>query len=237
MPEPIHLVAADLITDRALTLSDRDRLESHRPIAARVAELITHLDPPVNMALLGAWGSGKSSFAQLLERDLPAQPLRTRLVTYDAWTFADESFQRNFISQAAAKLEFARESDEGRPFHEGLYQSKRNAKVSLTPAQVWRASRTFLGVMTVIGLALLAFTSWVVLVLAGMDDPVGTVIATLPSWITAAGVLGLIGAFTKEVLDSAWRSRWSNQLQLRNSSETRFAISLRPRRRSTRFRA
>ena len=196
-----HLTADDLITDRALTLNDPDQLE-HAPIAGRVAELIASSEPPVNIALFGPWGSGKSSFAQSLNRELPNQLVATRLVTYDAWTFAGESFQRNFISQAATKLDFMPDTDEGRPFHSGLYQNKRNAHVNITPAQLWRASGTFVIVMA-IGLALLAAASFVLFLISGAADPAAQVVGTIPSWITATGILALVGAFTKEVLDGA----------------------------------
>ncbi len=63
-----------------------------------MADLIVSIELPTNIALFGSWGSGKSSFAQLLRGCLEAREPRVGLVVYDAWTFEGESLQRNFIS-------------------------------------------------------------------------------------------------------------------------------------------
>src|SRR6266542_1699811 len=94
------LVRDDLVTDRALTEHDQDRL-NHGPIAARVLDLVTVSDPPVNVALFGAWGSGKSSFSALLGREIEQRGFDIRIVYYNAWTFTGESLERNFISHTA----------------------------------------------------------------------------------------------------------------------------------------
>jgi hypothetical protein len=49
----VALIRDDLVTDRALTAQDPDRL-NHGPIAERVLDLVTVSDPPVNVALFGA---------------------------------------------------------------------------------------------------------------------------------------------------------------------------------------
>lgn len=195
-----RLTSADLITDRALTEHDPDQLE-HAPIAGRVADLIASAEPPVNIALFGSWGSGKSSFAQLLKRELKQQTVATRLVTYDAWTFREESFQRNFISQAATKLGFKRDTQEGHPFHTGLYEDVRSARVNFTNDQLQRAGLTFLGVAAAI-LFVLALFVGAQAVLTG-ENFIELLVGALPAWITATGVVSVGAAVIKEVLSGA----------------------------------
>jgi predicted KAP-like P-loop ATPase len=113
------LLRDDLVTDRALRDQDADRLD-HGPIARRVLDLVTVSDPPVNVALFGAWGAGKSSFATLLEREIKDRELDIRIVNYNAWTFTGESLQRNFISHAAKALGVDPRSKQGRLYHQGL---------------------------------------------------------------------------------------------------------------------
>lgn len=76
----------------------------HREIAARVAEIATHAETPLNIALFGAWGSGKSSFYEMLKDALKSTPGKARSVRYDAWKFGGESLKRNFLSHTAKTL-------------------------------------------------------------------------------------------------------------------------------------
>jgi hypothetical protein len=93
----------DLVPDHALTADDRDDF-GHSEIAARVADLLTTADPPLNVALFGPWGSGKSSFAALLRAALKARKMKTAFVHYDAWKYSGEALQRSFIAEAAGQL-------------------------------------------------------------------------------------------------------------------------------------
>ncbi len=111
------LVRADLIEDRALQENGLDLLK-HGPLADRVAELVLTADTPLAVALFGPWGSGKSSFRELLRRRLQKTAPKVKLLHYDAWAFAGESLQRNFISHAARELGLDDKGD-GHPFHWG----------------------------------------------------------------------------------------------------------------------
>jgi hypothetical protein len=97
------LRAGDLIPDHALTEREPDEFK-HTEIAERVAELVTTADPPLNVALFGSWGSGKSSFATLLRKALAQRSMKTKLVVYDAWKYSGEALQRTFIAEAAEQL-------------------------------------------------------------------------------------------------------------------------------------
>jgi hypothetical protein len=98
----------DLIPDHALTEREPDEFK-HTGIAERVAELVTTASPPLNVALFGSWGSGKSSFATLLRKALEQRSMKTALIVYDAWKYGGEALQRTFIAEAAAQLGIADE--------------------------------------------------------------------------------------------------------------------------------
>ncbi|MCW2975135.1 MAG: hypothetical protein JWM06_416, partial [Actinomycetia bacterium] len=94
----------DLIPDHALTEREPDEFK-HTAIAERVADLVTTADPPLNVALFGPWGSGKSSFATLLKSALSDHPeSKIAFVVYDAWKYSGEALQRTFITEAAQQL-------------------------------------------------------------------------------------------------------------------------------------
>ena len=101
--EEARLRAGDLIPDHALTEREPDEFK-HAEIAERVAELVTIADPPLNVALFGPWGSGKSSFATLLKAALSKRQMRTVVVVYDAWKYSGDALQRSFIAETADQL-------------------------------------------------------------------------------------------------------------------------------------
>ncbi|MGH3008529.1 MAG: P-loop NTPase fold protein [Gaiellaceae bacterium] len=98
-----RLREGDLIPDHALTERERDEFK-HTEIAERVAELVTTAEPPLNVALFGSWGSGKSSFATLLKKALAAHQMKTVVIVYDAWKYSGDALQRTFIAETADQL-------------------------------------------------------------------------------------------------------------------------------------
>lgn len=94
----------DLIPDNRLTADAPDLLE-HDAIARGVAEIAWSADAPVNIALFGAWGSGKSSVYSMIERHLErVAPKRVRVARYDAWKYGGRELKRNFINSLAHEL-------------------------------------------------------------------------------------------------------------------------------------
>src|SRR6266545_2930125 len=89
--------ADDIVRDRALGPDDQDALR-HAPIANLVAELVASGATPLNVALYGAWGSGKSSFFSLLKSALKTRKESIAIVRYDAWKYSGQGLQRNFMS-------------------------------------------------------------------------------------------------------------------------------------------
>jgi hypothetical protein len=100
---PALLQEDDLVPDTALSDDDVDRFD-HEAIAQRVAELACAARPPVNIALFGPWGSGKSSVYRTLERQIKLLDPKAAVVRYDAWKYGGQALKRNFISSLAKSL-------------------------------------------------------------------------------------------------------------------------------------
>lgn len=98
------LGAQDMIPDNALIPGDAD-LFDHKAIAERIAELAYAAERPLNIALFGPWGSGKSSVYTLMKQRMESLEPDARVVTYDAWKYGGQSLKRNFITDLARSLE------------------------------------------------------------------------------------------------------------------------------------
>lgn len=205
-PRPgIPLTADDLVPDRALTEDDRDAL-NYGVIAARVADVVTVGEPPLNVALFGPWGSGKSSFYELLRRDLGDKKRHKKnvaLVRYDAWKYGGESLKRNFISHAAQELN-VEASDENRDFYRGLYESRRSVEVDFSRidrgkiwSAIWLLTRVFTAFIFVFALLSGALS------VATDEDFLGQVAKTLPDIFSSAAVASLIVGVLQLVFSGA----------------------------------
>jgi len=126
----------DLIPDARLRAGEPDAFR-HLPIAARVAELAVHANTPINIALFGPWGSGKSSFFELLRNELAHRDSGIALVRYDAWKYGGGALKRNFISSAATELGMRSGQTDSQRFHRGLYENRRT--VRFDPLQLFRS--------------------------------------------------------------------------------------------------
>ncbi len=93
----------DIVPDSALVEGDVDRFD-HEAIAGRIAELACGARPPVNIALFGPWGSGKSSIYSLMRDRINTCQPDAKVVRYDAWKYGGQSLKRHFISSIADEL-------------------------------------------------------------------------------------------------------------------------------------
>lgn len=71
-------------------------------------------DKAFTIGLFGEWGSGKSSIirtfkGQIAER-YEAEGKKVKVITYDAWKYANDSFRRMFLLQMQQELGFKREA-------------------------------------------------------------------------------------------------------------------------------
>ncbi|MET7134512.1 KAP family NTPase [Cellulosimicrobium sp. MI9406] len=96
-------MAADMVSDTVLTSANDDRLD-HAAIVKVAADMVLATDAPVNIALFGSWGSGKSSFLSSLRAALEQRSRGVRVVRYDAWKYGGRALKLNFIESLADDL-------------------------------------------------------------------------------------------------------------------------------------
>lgn len=104
------VLADDLITDQALEDETGDEFH-HTAIAKAVADLALSSVTPVNIALFGAWGSGKSTLYRLMKRRVDQQSHRVMVAYYDAWKYGGQDLKRNFIQEIARQVKLKKTSD------------------------------------------------------------------------------------------------------------------------------
>ncbi|MEA5053172.1 MAG: P-loop NTPase fold protein, partial [Propionicimonas sp.] len=107
----------ELIEDREIAKLDEDRL-GHSDVVAQLAQLVTSVPTPSNVALYGAWGSGKSGVGRLLEEAL-RQRSDVRFARFDAFKYAQNPLRRNFVSVVASAL-----NQRASKYHEDLYRGR-----------------------------------------------------------------------------------------------------------------
>lgn len=96
-------LAEELIDDRALEDAEQDLLH-HKDIVDELEQLVCATEVPANVALYGAWGSGKSSLANILGARLRHREVPVPFARFDAFKYADGPLRRLFISRVAAEL-------------------------------------------------------------------------------------------------------------------------------------
>lgn len=96
--------ALGYIDDRALEARSDDRLHLGA-VADELATLVCAQRTPLNVAVFGPWGSGKSSLAKLLQEALAKGTEATKFVPMDAWKYTEDSFRRQFIMESAKQLD------------------------------------------------------------------------------------------------------------------------------------
>lgn len=147
------VAGADLILDSALKGAGQDRFE-HQAIAQVVAELALNATPPINIALFGPWGSGKSSFFGLLDERM--RSLKTvKVARYDAWKYGGRALKKHFVGSIAAQVGHG-----GEDFEERLAHDKETVRLDL-PGWV---KKNWPSLLIGLGLALVVALVWFVLV-------------------------------------------------------------------------
>ncbi|MCX6470365.1 MAG: P-loop NTPase fold protein [Corynebacteriales bacterium] len=96
--------SGDLIPDNRLLPNQQDLL-GHEAIAKGVAEIALTAEKPVNIALYGAWGAGKSSIYSMIETHLHLLSANNfRIARYDAWKYGGKELKRNFVDSLTIDL-------------------------------------------------------------------------------------------------------------------------------------
>lgn len=144
------------IKDSAVKTLSEDKF-MHSLLASEIATLALTQPAPLNIAVFGPWGSGKSSLCSLLK--LALKGTQSRFVEINAWKHSEDSFRRQFILDAARQLGCS-EKD----YRKQLYQKTRHVAFR-SDAESWKA------LLTVFIRALLAFF----LVMAGLAIPLSVI--------------------------------------------------------------
>jgi hypothetical protein len=146
-----------LIPDNRLGADYTDLLD-HEAIAKAVAEIALKAEAPVNIALFGPWGSGKSSIYSMITSHLEAAAgAKVRVARYDAWKYGGQELKRNFIDSLSDSLGLT-DTD----FVDGLHQDQTKTKLSIS---AW-ARENWRSLLAGIGLAAVVAALWI-LVQAG----------------------------------------------------------------------
>lgn len=116
----------DLIPDNRLRPEAVDLLE-HEAIAKSVAEIAISAETPVNIALFGAWGAGKSSIYTMVKNHLSRlSGDKVTVVRYDAWKYGGKELKRNFVDSIAHELGLEKDPELG----EGLHRPIRKVELN-----------------------------------------------------------------------------------------------------------
>jgi hypothetical protein len=150
------LDAEELIDDQALTAAGQDAFGLNDFVTELVA-LCEQTALPANVALFGAWGSGKSSLANLLEQALKdGNRAAVAFARFDAFKYAGLALRRHLLSQLAEALGI-----DGKKYSEGLYRTH-NTNTYELPAEDRKRFAKLLGVAGILVAAVLLGTSAIV---------------------------------------------------------------------------
>ena len=84
-----------------------DEFGTHKKIADLLREEILHSTEGRSIALVGDWGSGKSTVIELLRREIgQGQNATSHLFVYDAWSHQGDSLRRAFLDDFIASLDW-----------------------------------------------------------------------------------------------------------------------------------
>jgi len=196
----------ELVDDRALQGADQDRLQ-HEDVVDELEQLVCATEVPASIALYGPWGSGKSSFANLLRKRMGTRKIP--FARFDAFKYAEAPMRRLFLSQVAKELgvtgDPANPKDkqaEKEKYESGLYTEVSYNTVTLPDAKVRKLIKVFLGV---VGLGILVIAAVLALVAIVLNGPWAhaysqLLLSALPAGAIAAAVIASVAAFANQTL-------------------------------------
>src|SRR5262245_59391190 len=95
--KPTHLLRDDP--------SPQDEFGTHKRIAALIEREILDAKEGRSIAVVGEWGTGKSTIITLLQqRFLSSAPGETHVFVYDAWSHQGDQLRRAFLDDLVASL-------------------------------------------------------------------------------------------------------------------------------------
>lgn len=145
-------VKGELIADQEVDKAEQDQL-GHAQIAQQLADLTATVPVRSNIALYGAWGSGKSGIGNLLRADLYKRK-SVGFARFDAFKYAENPLRRNFISAVATELEV-----EDPKFRRDLYTGKTTTAFDIPSEGLKKLVWVFLGSAALIFTGLLCLVA------------------------------------------------------------------------------
>jgi len=81
---------------------DKDSFGTHEQIAKAIADVIINEDGGKSIALIGTWGSGKSTILKILDANLPEE---VKLFVFDAWAHCEDALRLSFLEDLSQFIE------------------------------------------------------------------------------------------------------------------------------------
>ncbi|MGU3586941.1 P-loop NTPase fold protein [Rhodococcus sp. C26F] len=175
----------DLIPDNRLSPGDEDLLE-HDAIARSVAEIALTAQTPANIALFGAWGSGKSSIYSMITKHLDdIAHGEVKVARYDAWKYGGQDLKRNFIYSVANDLGQGKDRD----FSAGLEHEQSKARLDVVGWLKTNQKSLWTGLAVALGIAVVWLTVLLLVsVLVGRSAYIDAVKSLIPQAGTVFGL-------------------------------------------------
>lgn len=157
------VTADELVDDRALesTTDDRFRLTD---FVEELAERVRVTPTPANIALYGAWGSGKTSLGNLLQATFKSDKA-VAFGRFDAFKFAEVPLRRHFLASVATWFEIKKPA-----YSDDLYRETKKHDFHVT----WRNVGELVLAIFVAALCLTLVMSLAALVIAAISHPAHT---------------------------------------------------------------
>ena len=198
-PPSTMSAGADLILDAALKEASHDRFD-HEAIARVVADLAVNAPPPINVALFGPWGSGKSSFFGLLNERLAASGQTIKVARYDAWKYGGRALKKHFVGSVAEQLGFG-----GDDFERSLAHDQEVVRLDLRSWVKQNRSSLIIGALlacaiTFVWFVFVSFASWFLNLDAGLVSAMRTAVEGVGAVLSLSFAALLIGP---KILESA----------------------------------
>jgi len=106
-------------------LKTDDELESaefgHKEIAKTLSKIVEKCSTPFSIGLFGKWGSGKSTIANLLKKELKTKSIPT--IIFDVWKHEKDALMRTFLEEMVSQLEDKKEY--GKKYFKGVKLDER----------------------------------------------------------------------------------------------------------------
>lgn len=97
------------LKDEAITNREEDYFR-HEDIADNIVNIIETQKTPYNIALIGKWGTGKSSIVELVKRKL-GNPKKYKFAEINAWKYEKEELRRTLLKQVFEAIDGKKEKE------------------------------------------------------------------------------------------------------------------------------